>query len=311
MHSGGVSMTDFSRLVLQQFQIRKKRKQKTAFIDLIKSYYSDAIIEEGGFGKNRNIVIGNVDTAKVIFTAHYDTCAQLPFPNLIFPKNIFLTILYSVLIVVPFFAVLFPVHLGILYLTESFLLAYYTYMLLLMVLVISVFYGGKPNIHTANDNTSGVVTLIETIAKLTPEQRSKCAFVFFDNEENGLLGSAFFRKTHKAVMNNKLIVNVDCVGDGDHILFVSNKKARKYFGDAFYSSFKCENGKNIRFEKNTNTFYPSDQMGFPVNIAVASLKKKPVVGYYLDKIHTKKDIYCDETNIEIISSGFAEFISKI
>ena len=304
-------MTDFSRLVLQQFQIRKKREQKTAFIDLIKSYYSDAIIEEGGFGKNRNIVIGNVDTAKVIFTAHYDTCAQLPFPNLIFPKNIFLTILYSVLIVVPFFAVLFPVHLGILYLTESFLLAYYTYMLLLMVLVISVFYGGKPNEHTANDNTSGVVTLIETIAKLPPEQRSKCAFVFFDNEENGLLGSAFFRKKHKAVMNNKLIVNIDCVGDGDHILFVSNKKARKYFGDAFYSSFKCENGKNIRFEKNTNTFYPSDQMGFPVNIAVASLKKKPVVGYYLDKIHTKKDIHCDENNIEIISSGFAEFISKI
>ena len=304
-------MTDFSRLVLQQFQIRKKREQKTAFIDLIKSYYSDAIIEEGGFGKNRNIVIGNVDTAKVIFTAHYDTCAQLPFPNLIFPKNIFLTILYSVLIVVPFFAVLFPVHLGILYLTESFLLAYYTYMLLLMVLVISVFYGGKPNEHTANDNTSGVVTLIETIAKLPPEQRSKCAFVFFDNEENGLLGSAFFRKKHKAVMNNKLIVNIDCVGDGDHILFVSNKKARKYFGDAFYSSFKCENGKNIRFEKNTNTFYPSDQMGFPINIAVASLKKKPVVGYYLDKIHTKKDIHCDETNIEIISLGFAEFISKI
>ena len=190
-------MTDFSRLVLQQFQIRKKREQKTAFIDLIKSYYSDAIIEEGGFGKNRNIVIGNVDTAKVIFTAHYDTCAQLPFPNLIFPKNIFLTILYSVLIVVPFFAVLFPVHLGILYLTESFLLAYYTYMLLLMVLVISVFYGGKPNEHTANDNTSGVVTLIETIAKLPPEQRSKCAFVFFDNEENGLLGSAFFRKSIK------------------------------------------------------------------------------------------------------------------
>lgn len=311
MHSWGVSMTDFSRLVLQQFQIRKKREQKTAFIDLIKSYYSDAIIEEGGLGKNRNIVIGNVDTAKVIFTAHYDTCAQLPFPNLIFPKNIFLTILYSVLIVVPFFAVLFPVHLGILYLTESFLLAYYTYMLLLMVLVISVFYGGKPNEYTANDNTSGVVTLIETIAKLPPEQRSKCAFVFFDNEENGLLGSAFFRKKHKTVMNNKLIVNIDCVGDGDHILFVSNKKARKCFGDAFYSSFKCENGKNIRFEKNTNTFYPSDQMGFPVNIAVASLKKKPVVGYYLDKIHTKKDIYCDETNIEIISSGFAEFISKI
>ena len=171
MHSWGVSMTDFSRLVLQQFQIRKKREQKTAFIDLIKSYYSDAIIEEGGLGKNRNIVIGNVDTAKVIFTAHYDTCAQLPFPNLIFPKNMLFTLIYSVLISIPFIVVFIPVYQGVEYFTQSFALAYYTYMLLVFTLIGVVFYGGKPNIHTANDNTSGVVTLIETIAKLPPEQR--------------------------------------------------------------------------------------------------------------------------------------------
>ena len=310
MHSLGVSMTDFSRLVLQQFQIRKKREQKTAFIDLIKSYYSDAIIEEGGLGKNRNIVIGNVDTAKVIFTAHYDTCAQLPFPNLIFPKNMLFTLIYSVLISIPFIVVFIPVYQGVEYFTQSFALAYYTYMLLVFTLIGVVFYGGKPNIHTANDNTSGVVTLIETIAKLPPEQRSKCAFVFFDNEENGMLGSAFFRKKHKAVLNNKLIVNVDCVGDGDHIFFVSNPKARKYYGDVFNSSFKAAGWKNIRFEKSSNTFYPSDQMGFPINIAVAALKKH-VIGYYLDKIHTKKDMNCDEINIDIISSGFVEFVSKI
>lgn len=303
-------MTDFSRLILQQFQIRKKREQKTAFIDLIKSYYGDAIVEEGGLGKNRNIILGNVDTAKVIFTAHYDTCAQLPFPNLMFPKNFFFTLLYSVLIVLPFFAVLFPVLWCILFLTENFLLAYYVYMLLLLVLVIAVFYGGKPNEHTANDNTSGVVTVLETIAKLPPEQRSKCAFVLFDNEENGMLGSSFFRKKHKAVLNNKLIVNVDCVGDGDHIFFVSNPKARKCYGDVFNSSFKAAERKNIRFEKSSNTFYPSDQMGFPINIAVAALKKH-VIGYYLDKIHTKKDMNCDEINIDIISSGFVEFVSKI
>lgn len=304
-------MTDFSRYVLNGFQCRKKKEQKTAFINLIKSYYQDAVIEEGGFGKNRNIVIGNVDTAKVIFTAHYDTCAQLPFPNLIFPKNILFTLLYSLLITIPFFAFFIPVYQVVEHFTQSYYLAYYTYMLLVFVLVYVVFLGGKPNEHTANDNTSGVVTILETISKLPPEQRSKCAFVLFDNEENGMLGSAFFRKKHKALLKNKLIVNIDCVGDGDHILFVSNKKARKYFGDAFNSAFKCEEGKNIRFEKSSNTFYPSDQMGFPINIAVATLKKKPVVGFYLDKIHTKKDMNCDEKNIDIISSGFVEFVSKI
>lgn len=304
-------MTDFSRYVLNGFQCRKKKEQKTAFINLIKSYYQDAVIEEGGFGNNRNIVIGNVDTAKVIFTAHYDTCAQLPFPNLIFPKNILFTLLYSLLIAAPFFILLIPVYFIVDYFFQSFIISYYTYILFVLVLMISVFYAGKPNEHTANDNTSGVVTVLETISKLPPEQRSKCAFVLFDNEENGLLGSAFFRKKHKSVLKNKLIVNIDCVGDGDHILFVSNKKARKNFGDAFNSSFRCAEGKSVRFEKSSNTFYPSDQMGFPINIAVATLKKKPVIGYYLDKIHTKKDMNCDENNIDIISSGFVEFVSKV
>ena len=304
-------MTDYSHLVLQQFQVRKKRKQKTAFIDLIKSFYGDAVIEEGGLGNSRNIVIGNVDTAKVIFTAHYDTCAQAPVPNIIFPKNFLFTLLYGIVISLPFIIGAYPVYLILDYFTHNFTLSYYTYASLAMFLVLFVFYMGKPNEHTANDNTSGIVTILETISKLPAEQRSKCAFVFFDNEENGLLGSAFFRKKHKAVLKNKLIVNIDCVGDGDHIFFVSNKKARKYFRDAFDSSFKCVEGKNLYFEKNSTAFYPSDQMGFPVNMVVATLKKKPVVGFYLDKIHTKKDIYCDETNIEIISSGFAEFVSKI
>lgn len=304
-------LTDFSRLVLQQFQVRKTRNQKNAFIDLLKRYYNDVAIEKGGFGKNRNIVLGNVDTAKVIFTAHYDTCAQLPFPNLIFPKNILFTLFYSVLIVIPFLVVLFPVYLVIEYFTQSFLLTYYMFMFLLLALVIVVFYAGKPNEHTANDNTSGIITILETISKLSPEQRIKCAFVLFDNEENGLLGSAFFRKKHKSVLKNKLIVNVDCVGDGDNIFFVSNRKARECYGDVFNSSFQSVAGKNISFEKASTTFCPSDQMGFPINMVAMTLKKKPIVGYYLDKIHTKKDIYCDEKNIEIISSGFAEFVSKI
>ena len=304
-------MNFISNKILSEYQVRKTKKQKTRFIEFIRENIPEAKIEQGGFGNNRNIVVGDVDKAEVVFAAHYDTCAVLPFPNLITPKNILFTILYGLIIALPFLVVFIALDNFLLEVTDNFFFSYWVSFVVFMGLMLLVFMGGVPNKHTANDNTSGVVTLCELMFSMTSEERGRYAFVFFDNEENGLLGSVFFRKKHKAVMKNKLIVNVDCVGDGDHILFVSNKKARKYFGDAFYSSFKCENGKNIRFEKTTNTFYPSDQMGFPVNIAVATLKKKPVVGYYLDKIHTKKDIHCDETNIEIITSGFAEFVSKI
>ncbi len=36
-------------------------------------------------GINNNIIIGNIEKAKIFCTAHYDTQAVLPFPNLIVP----------------------------------------------------------------------------------------------------------------------------------------------------------------------------------------------------------------------------------
>ena len=35
-----------------------------------------------------NIIIGDMDKADIIYTAHYDTCAMLPFPNMIIPEQL-------------------------------------------------------------------------------------------------------------------------------------------------------------------------------------------------------------------------------
>lgn len=52
----------------------------------------------------------------------------------------------------------------------------------------------------------------------------KAAFVLFDHEEIGMVGSYSFAKKHKEILKDKLIVNLDCVSDGDHILVM--KKGR-------------------------------------------------------------------------------------
>lgn len=78
-------MHTLSKIIFDNYQVRKTKSQKTAFIDLLKQYYPDLTVEEGGVPRNRNIVIGDVEHANIIVTAHYDTCAQLPFPNLIAP----------------------------------------------------------------------------------------------------------------------------------------------------------------------------------------------------------------------------------
>lgn len=302
-------MTDLSKTILRDYQVRRTKKQKLAFISLLKNNYN-ITIEEGGFLHNRNIVIGDVDKAKIIMGAHYDTCAKLPFPNFITPKNIFIYILYNLLICIPFFLMSGLFYYFISFIINDSELVFYLSDIFLLVMLIGGLLIGIPNKHTANDNTSGVITLLELMDNLTEEEKSKIAFVFFDNEENGLFGSSYFARVHKKELRDKLMINFDCVSDGDNLLVVQNKRAEKEYGDIVKQSFiDCKN-KKVYLEKTTTAFYPSDQMNFPNNIAIAFLNKGKF-GLYMNKIHTKKDTIFDESNIQYLVTCIKTFINKL
>lgn len=301
-------MTTFSEQIFSDYQVRKTKKQKLAFIRLMQTHFSELRVEESKILHNRNLVAGDWETAEFILSAHYDTCAVLPFPNFIMPKNLLITVLYSLLICIPFFLIAFGFHVLLSLVTDDFLIHYWTSLLLIIGLFILVFFLGLPNKHTANDNTSGVITLCELMERMPEEMRKKVLFVFFDNEENGLLGSAFFRKLHKKEINDKLILNFDCVSDGDHILLVVNKAARKKYGGRLEATFQSTAEKTVHLEKSSSAMYPSDQAGFPMSAAVAALKKLPLLGLYLDRIHTGRDRIFDERNIEYLCKSTIDFL---
>ena len=303
-------MTEFSREILDRWQVRKTKQQKTDFIGFMKKNFSDMKIEEGGrIIKSRNLVIGDVQKADFILTAHYDTCAALPFPNVLSPTNMVFTLFYNILICLPFFAVMAIIFRLLSFMTDDFLIRYWISFAVMLVLLFAVFMGGKPNKHTANDNTSGVITLLELMNRLSPEQKERTAFVFFDNEENGMLGSAFFAKKYKGCLADKLVINFDCVSDGDHILVAMNNESKKRIDPIVRDAFVPENGKAVYVS--SNAFYPSDQIMFPVSIAVAALKRKKGIGLYLDRIHTKRDTVFDESNIEYICEKIASLLDEI
>lgn len=297
-------MTELSKKILDAWQVRKTRAQKTEFIEFMKGALPSLTVEEGGFGKNRNLILGDPKTAKVIVGAHYDTCAALPFPNFITPKNIIFYIFYNLLILSPMIALIavFFKTLNVLFYVLA--LGYAVAMSVIMMF-------GVPNKHTANDNTSGVIALCELWASLTDEEKSKVALVFFDNEENGLLGSRFYKKVHINEISRQLMINLDCISDGDYIMTIRSKAAEKDFGDRIDSSFVDGNGKTVVNALSSNTIYPSDQSNFPKHVAVSALKKNKLIGYYLDKIHTKNDVNFDEKNIALIVEGTKNLIEKI
>ncbi len=305
--------------VFEKYQVRKTKKQKTAFIDFVKEKSNEfgykCEVEKGSFG-SRNIVVGDVDKAKVIYTAHYDTCARLPFPNFITPKNIGIYILYNVALVFGLIFVMavvgflfgmavgavsillesvFKINSGVL--SDFGYIAFELWYILMLVLM----FIGPANKNTANDNTSGVMTLLTIMKELPIEQREKCAFVFFDLEEMGLFGSASFASKHKEIKEDTLIVNYDCVSDGDNFIVTLPKTVHgeaDLFEKAFYSeSFNVEVLKK-------GYFYPSDQTKFKKGVAVAALKKSKKFGFlYMDRIHTKRDTVYQEENIEFLTKS--------
>ncbi len=295
-------MTELSREILENWQIRKTKAQKTAFIAFLQEKLPGLQVEQKG--KNRNLVLGDVKTAKLIVTAHYDTCSRVPFPNFVTPKNFLLYLLYNILIVLPFLGLMFLVWWLVSLIpgaTYFGWLAGYAAMMLSMVFVLM---GGKPNEHTANDNTSGVITLCQLIATMTPEQKEKVCFVFFDNEEAGLLGSAAFAKRHKKDgLKNKLLLNFDCVSDGDIFLLVHNKPAGKQYGQAISEAFAPTEEKAVEICSSARAFYPSDQKNFPVNVAVSAMHRSKWAGLYMDKIHTKHDTVFQEENIHYLTEA--------
>ena len=297
-------MTELSNKILSDYQVRKTKAQKARFIEFMKGEFPQICVEQGGLGKNQNLILGDPRTAKIIVGAHYDTCARLPFPNFLTPKNFLVYILYNLLLLAPMIILI-----GLFGATENIL--YYVFALLYAIAMTCVMTMGKPNEHTANDNTSGIIALCEIWSALSDEDKAKCALVFFDNEENGLLGSAFYRKRHKKEIKDQLMINLDCISDGDHIMVIKNGAAVKRYGDVLDGSFESADGKSFLFEKAISTIYPSDQANFPVNVAIAAMKKNKVIGYYLDKIHTKHDVNLDEKNIELICDGVKRIVSKI
>lgn len=297
-------MTELSEKILADWQVRKTKKQKTAFIEFMKGELPDLKIEEGGLMKSRNLILGDPATAKTLIGAHYDTCAALPFPNFITPKNFLVYILYNLLLLLPMIAMI-----AVFFRTTN--LVFYFLGLGYAVAMMLVMMAGVPNKHTANDNTSGVVALCEIWAALSDEEKKRTALIFFDNEENGLLGSRLYAARHRSQIKNQLMINLDCISDGDYIMVISSKSAEKKHGAVVSGAFESRDGKTVVLASSKNTLYPSDQASFPSHVAIAALKKNKLVGYYLDKIHTKHDVNFDEKNIGLICDGVHKIVSEM
>lgn len=298
--------------VVKNYPVRKSKKQKQAFRADVTQWLQNLgypVCEEEGSFHSCNLVIGDPQRARYLVTAHYDTCARLPFPNLITPCNFWTFLLYQIFICLMLMLPALAVGGLVGYLLHSFDIGYFLFVVLLWAAIVLMLIG-PANSSNVNDNTSGVVTLLE-IARSIPElHRKNVCFVLFDLEEAGLIGSASYKKKHKREIPNQLVLNLDCVGEGDDIYFFPTTKLKKS-KERLAPLQKLAGGygkKSIAVRTKGFSIYPSDQSNFPYGVGICALKRG-WAGLYLSRIHTPKDTVLDETNVNILRAALTTLIS--
>lgn len=298
--------------VAKNYPVRKSKKQKRAFRADVTQWLQNLgypVCEEEGSFHSCNLVIGDPQRARYLVTAHYDTCARLPFPNLITPCNFWTFLLYQIFIFLMLMLPALAVGGLVGYLLHSFDIGYFLFVVLLWADIVLMLIG-PANSSNVNDNTSGVVTLLE-IARSIPElHRKNVCFVLFDLEEAGLIGSASYKKKHKREIPNQLVLNLDCVGEGDDIYFFPTAKLKKS-KERLAPLQKLAGGygkKSIAVRTKGFSIYPSDQSNFPYGVGICALKRG-WAGLYLSRIHTPRDTVLDETNVNILRAALTTLIS--
>ena len=297
----------------EKFPIRRSKEQKAAF----RAWFMQQAEELGYSARvedvkgHQNVVVGDPETASAIFTAHYDTPAASFLPNVMTPRNKPFYWAYQMLQVGILVALGCAVGVPLAVISgddyTGFLAGYVVYMGCLALMIF-----GPANKHNVNDNTSGVAAVLETMAKVPAEHRAKTAFILFDNEEKGCRGSGAYAKAHPAVKESGFLVNLDCVGDGEHILFIAKEKNRgmpQYA--ALTEALQAQNGRMLHIFPMEGSMLNSDQKNFKASSAVCACNEDKRLGFVCDRIHTSEDTVCDQANLDFLADAFAAFSARL
>lgn len=283
---------------LEAYQERMRKKSKALFREYVFQKAQDLGYDVNIIPKSiwsKNVVVGNLNQAKVVIGAHYDTPPRLFswMTNHLLLFNIGIVLIMAIIPPLLMNLIDGPLGLGLGW-------GFIAFMFLYLMGVFAV-----PNRYNLNDNTSGVLAVLTLMHELKHE---KVAFVFFDNEEKGLFGSLglanYLKKQRK-----KMIV-LDCIGQGNLVSLQYYR--RSTLANGLMEQFKKLQG-SIEIETSKGGYLmTSDHMSFigqeHVGIFCFTMvnNKKKILN-----VHSHKDRVIDLENIIFVCSGIKEYVGDM
>ena len=102
---------------------------------------------------------------------------------------------------------------------------------------------------------------------------------------------------------------MDCIGDGKHILVLAPKNAEEQLLRQLNAAYKSEGDFQAVQCSAKEASYNSDQKSFKRGVAVGAFHKGRM-GYFLSRIHTSRDVICEQANLDYVCKGAVEFIKQ-
>jgi len=301
--------------ITELFPVRRSAAQKKAFRQWVMAEIAEmgytARVEQNDKGRQQNIVIGDPEHAEVTFTAHYDTPTNILLPDLQIPRNYPVYLLYQIAIIGGMLLLSLIVGAAAGLATQNgdvMILSFFGAFLALMLVQIY----GPANKHNVNDNTSGVTTLLETMARIPEENRDQVAFVLFDNMEKGRKGSKAYARDHLEMQHTRFVVNVDSVGVGENFVVSASSLAKQLPQYAKLEKLLagCPE-RNTYFYSSVTTRGNSDFRSFKCGVGITAYRQVSGVGLYLGDLHTARDTQADQGNIECLAKAFSELSGQV
>lgn len=301
----------WKKYLLTVYPVRKTAGQKEEFRrwlrgELKKSGWKSVEERYGKLNGSCNVVAGDPEIAEVFLCTHYDTPSRMLVPDFVSPTNVVAHIIYHLLVALGLAALAFAISLAV-----SFPLQQPGLMLPLFLILAVALLGfsayGPANPSNANGNSSGVLALLAAAQEVRGNQR--VCLVFFDNNEKNMLGSSAFKRKHAEQADRRLFINLDCVGDGPHLLLIPSRQCRwdAALLDALQTAFSAE--EHARLFTRGLQYYPSDHRRFKFHVAICACRYLAGMGYYIPHLRTRRDTELQVENIQTLAAGLARFIS--
>jgi len=302
---------------LLEIQRRFFRKEKNQFLDAVEEKLTEYGYEFerkslGNIVKSVNLETKN-DNPDFIFIAHYDTGVTMPFWFHPLSKLFGVNSIVSIMVIVVLLRVLNGVTSSLLPCCVSLWDTTFYINWSRVVLFILLFQMLIPNKKNSDDNTSGVIALLQLAKKMKENGMDNVKFIFVDNEEWGLFGSKAHRKfleREQLISPHCKVISIDCVGGSGKIpLIIRNGKSE------YVDFFQKEMQKEFELCKSDRMLLPfSDNYSFrkygALNISFVERAKIPV-GYYISNVHTSKDKEIDLPKIEKLTDVLIDVIKKV